>query len=254
MDVRADDGADAEPGSRWLTHRQLADIRGISTASAIKLALRHGWRKQKDNRGLVRCLVPPEWTSSKRDMQAADLSADERAAVGADTGADKSSEISLLRSVYETALEATTARVDALIGQIEALKGEVAVQAALIEGFKGQREGLLAADARADRAEASVAGERARADAPAGAERAGRACLYHPVKPRHLAVPGEPEPGRQQLTEIRYARDVAQRGRRLPAFRVSVSLSNLAPDPIWGFFLAERSRSGMAAAADMRYM
>jgi len=165
MDVRADDGADAEPGSRWLTHRQLADIRGISTASAIKLALRHGWRKQKDNRGLVRCLVPPEWTSAKRDMQAADLSADERAAVGADTGADKSSEISLLRSVYETALEATTARVDALIGQIEALKGEVAVQAALIEGFKGQREGLLAADARADRAEAAVAGERARADA-----------------------------------------------------------------------------------------
>ena len=164
MDVRADNGADAEPGSRWLTHRQLAELRSISTASAIKLALRHGWRKQKDNRGLVRCLVPPEWTSSKRDMQA-DPSADERADAGADVGADKSSEVSLLRSVYETALEATTARVDALGGQIDALKGEIAAQAALIEGFKGQRQGLLAADARADRAEAAVAGERARADA-----------------------------------------------------------------------------------------
>jgi hypothetical protein len=163
MDVRADNGADGEPGSRWLTHRQLAEIRGISTASAIKLALRHRWRKQKDNRGLVRCLVPPEWTSPKRDIQA-DLSADERADAGADTGADKSSEISLVRSVYETALEATTARADALQGQVEALKGEIALQAALIEGFKGQRQGLLAAEARADRAEAAVAGERARAD------------------------------------------------------------------------------------------
>jgi hypothetical protein len=160
MDVRADNGADAEPGSRWLTHRQLAEIRGISTASAIKLALRHGWRKQRDNRGLVRCLVPPEWTSPRSDMQA-NPSADERA----DVGADKSPEISLLRSLYETALEATTARVDALRGQIEALKGEIALQAALIEGFKGQRQGLLAADARADRAEAAVACERARADA-----------------------------------------------------------------------------------------
>ena len=38
------------------------------------------------------------------------------------------------------------------------------------------------------------------------------------------------------------------RGRRLPAFRVSVSLSNLAPDPSGASFWP------MAAAADMRYM
>jgi len=35
--------------------------------------------------------------------------------------------------------------------------------------------------------------------------------------------------------------------------RFGVSLK-LGPRSIWGFFLAERSRSGMAAAADMRYM
>ncbi len=164
MDMRADNGADAEPGSRWITHRQLAEIRGISTASAIKLALRHGWRKQKDNRGTVRCLVPPEWISPKRDIQAI-TSADERADVGADTGADKSSEVSFLRSAYETALEANTARIGALGGQIEALKGEIAAKAALIEGFEAQREDFLAAEARADRAEGAVADERARADA-----------------------------------------------------------------------------------------
>jgi hypothetical protein len=47
MDVRADD---ANYG-RWMTHAELATSSGISTASAIKLALRHHWRKQKDNRG-----------------------------------------------------------------------------------------------------------------------------------------------------------------------------------------------------------
>ena len=35
--------------------------------------------------------------------------------------------------------------------------------------------------------------------------------------------------------------------------RFGVSLK-LGPRSIWGFFLAERSPSGMAAAADMRYM
>jgi hypothetical protein len=160
MDERADNGADAEPGSRWLTHRQLAEIRGISTASAIKLALRHGWRKQKDNRGMVRCLVPPEWINPKGDRQT-DTSADERA----DIGADKSSEISFLRGAYETALEANKAQIDALGGQIEALKGEIAAKTALIEGLEAQRHGFFAAEARASQAEEAVAGERARADA-----------------------------------------------------------------------------------------
>lgn len=160
MDGRADNGADAEPGSRWLTHRQLAGIRGISTASAIKLALRHGWRKQKDNRGTVRCLVPPEWINSQGDRQAG-TSADERA----DVGADKSSEISVLRGAYEAALEANKAQIDALGGQIEALKGEIAAKAALIEGLEAQRHGFFTAEARANRAEEAAAGERARADA-----------------------------------------------------------------------------------------
>ena len=57
MDMGADDGADGQ----WLTHAEIAAIRGISTASAIKLALRHRWRKQKDNRGTLRCLVPMDF-------------------------------------------------------------------------------------------------------------------------------------------------------------------------------------------------
>jgi hypothetical protein len=160
MDGRVDNGADTEAGSRWLTHRQLAGIRGISTASAIKLALRHGWRKQKDNRGTVRCLVPPDWINLKGDRQVG-TSADERA----DVGADKSSEISFLRGAYEAALEANKAQIDALGGHIEALKGEIAAKTTLIETLETERHGFFAAEARANRAEEAVAGERARADA-----------------------------------------------------------------------------------------
>ena len=40
MDMGADDAADGQ----WLTHSEIAAIRGISTASAIKLALRNSTR------------------------------------------------------------------------------------------------------------------------------------------------------------------------------------------------------------------
>jgi hypothetical protein len=60
-----DAGVDETVDGRWMTHAELAQARGISTASAIKLALRHRWRKQKDNRGTLRCLVPMEFTNPK---------------------------------------------------------------------------------------------------------------------------------------------------------------------------------------------
>ena len=45
---------------RWVTLRELAEIRGISQHSATRLVRRHGWRRQTDNQGHVRALVPPE--------------------------------------------------------------------------------------------------------------------------------------------------------------------------------------------------
>ena len=147
MELRADEEADIEPGCRWMTHTELAKARGISTASAIKLALRHGWRKQKDNRGAVRCLVPPEFASAKS------LGVDRVAAAGADAGADNSSEISVLQSAYHAALEAKD-------GEIAALKGQIS---ALSQGFAAERAAL--------RSETDLA----RADAQAARETAERA-------------------------------------------------------------------------------
>ncbi len=53
----AEDGAD----TRWMSYAELARARRITTASAIKLAMRRGWRRQKDNQGVMRALVPLKW-------------------------------------------------------------------------------------------------------------------------------------------------------------------------------------------------
>jgi hypothetical protein len=53
MDRESDDG-------RCMTFAELATARGISRASASKLVRRRKWRRQTDNRGTVRILVPAE--------------------------------------------------------------------------------------------------------------------------------------------------------------------------------------------------
>ena len=53
----ADDDAD----SRWMSYLELAEARRITTSSAIKLVMRRGWRRQQDNQGIMRALVPPKW-------------------------------------------------------------------------------------------------------------------------------------------------------------------------------------------------
>ena len=124
MDMRADEAVDA----RWLTHAELAALRGTSTASAIKLALRHHWRKPKDNHGTLRCLVPPEWATPKPDK-----GADDRADTGADTSAAinslqaamgtlleaKDGEIANLRKAFEVALSAKNGEIASLREQFE---------------------------------------------------------------------------------------------------------------------------------------
>ena len=43
---------------RWMSYRELGLSRGISRASAARLAHRHRWHKRTDNDGTVRVLVP----------------------------------------------------------------------------------------------------------------------------------------------------------------------------------------------------
>src|SRR5215472_2858599 len=59
--VSPSDGPRGGPdGERWVTFRELAEMRGISQHSAARLVRRHRWRRQADNQGRVRVLVPAE--------------------------------------------------------------------------------------------------------------------------------------------------------------------------------------------------
>lgn len=53
-DIMSDDGDDI----RWLTYAELGEARGISTASATRLAFRRKWRRRSGNAGTVTVAVP----------------------------------------------------------------------------------------------------------------------------------------------------------------------------------------------------
>ena len=57
---------------RWMTFKELAEARRISRLSAATLVRRHGWRRQRDNRGHVIALVPLTWASFEPNSQADD--------------------------------------------------------------------------------------------------------------------------------------------------------------------------------------
>ena len=128
------DAGDREPdstadggGARWMSFAELGAARGISKASAIKLVRRHGWRRQRDNQGHVRALVPLTWAEGDR--------AGERDSLP-DSTPDNQPDTGLVAGAL----------------------------AALETAVLSLTERALAAERRADSAEAVIAGERARAD------------------------------------------------------------------------------------------
>jgi hypothetical protein len=58
-----DSQADSTVDGRWLTFAELGQLRGISKTAAMKLVSRHGWRRQKNNKGQIRALVPLAWVA-----------------------------------------------------------------------------------------------------------------------------------------------------------------------------------------------
>jgi hypothetical protein len=58
-----------ETDAKWLTFRELAAAHGISKASAQSLIRRHGWRRQTDNQGRVKALVPLIWIEREPEDQ-----------------------------------------------------------------------------------------------------------------------------------------------------------------------------------------
>jgi hypothetical protein len=77
QDRTRDSQADSAEDGRWLTFVELSQLRGISKTAAMKLVSRHGWRRQKNNKGQVRALVPVAWVAdadTREPSSAADMS------------------------------------------------------------------------------------------------------------------------------------------------------------------------------------
>ena len=143
QDSTPDSTADQGDGGRWMAFADLADARRISKASAIKLVRRHGWRRQRDNKGNVLALVPLPWAQDTGDAER-DNPPDSLRYSTPDSTADISHAISSL----EAAIAALRTRSEADLATITALHAQI----------ETERQ-------RADRAEQGREDERARADA-----------------------------------------------------------------------------------------
>lgn len=62
MHAGGNGAADDETDARWMSYAELAEARRITVSSAIRLVVRRGWRRQADNQGTMRALVPPKWS------------------------------------------------------------------------------------------------------------------------------------------------------------------------------------------------
>jgi hypothetical protein len=67
-DAGNDDREDVGDDFRWLSYGELGQARGISTASAIRLAFRCKWRRQDGNDGTVRVAVPVDEAKPQREV------------------------------------------------------------------------------------------------------------------------------------------------------------------------------------------
>jgi hypothetical protein len=129
---------DSEPGGRWISYTELAEIRGTDKTSALKLALRKTRPRRKDNHGTMHVCVPPEWLGAWGNRRPPD---DMPSSVP--NGVDISRSISTL----EMALAAADKRADQ--AEKRADRAEIRAEQA---------------EARADQAQQAVEMERNRAD------------------------------------------------------------------------------------------
>jgi hypothetical protein len=148
--------ADTASGERWISLRELADIRGVSQHSATRLVRRNGWRRQRDNRGHVLALVPIEALSRQSDMPSA-------VAEGQPSAGPP--DLAKYVAAYRTAIEAKDGEIAALHAVIGAKDGELTASHARADAATAR---AATAEGRADRAELGWDEERAQVDALRG--------------------------------------------------------------------------------------
>jgi hypothetical protein len=143
--MSGDDGMDDDAAFRWMTYAELGQSRGISTASATRLAFRRKWRRQVGNDKIARVAVP-----AGEDKPASDVTRDDRDDIRGGVRGD----ILHLLSALEGAISIAGERKQADAATIVALREQ-------LTGTADERDRERV---RADRADQALAGERLRAD------------------------------------------------------------------------------------------
>lgn len=122
-DITRDDASDIT----WMTYAELGEARGISTASAKRLAIRRHWRRHRGNDGTARVAVPVT-EITLREAKPGD-------ATGDDTR-DVTGVIATLRDAFATALGARDGEIAALKSVIDAKEGQLAAYRGQIDGMR----------------------------------------------------------------------------------------------------------------------
>jgi hypothetical protein len=124
---------------RWLTYAELATIRGINRASAVKLVQRERWPRSSGNDRLrtVRVLVPEDWLTPAKETPRS-----------SGDGVAGSGEYAGMLAAIEAAHRG---EIDALRGQVGAKDGEIATLRGAVDGL---RDTVSRAEHRAQHAEA----------------------------------------------------------------------------------------------------
>jgi hypothetical protein len=248
----ADGPSDSTADGRWMTFTELGQYRGISKASAIKLVRRHGWRRQKDNAGRVRALVPVAWATAsdagKRDSTADDMAGNPKDS----TGDHLSRAISVLDAAVATLRE-----------QLARENGRVDEEKARAEAAEVGREAERTARAQAeaetealrvqlDEAKTQVETERLRADqARAEAEKAAQAAAR--LKEAAELATSQAERAVQKAKALREA-EIARAAAALmePAERPTMVASRIDEVQLRRLQEAEQARKSLGRLARLR--
>lgn len=172
MDMRGDgtpdNTRDDAAGGTWMTYDELAAARGIDRISAVKLALRNAWQKQRDKYRVARVHVPPEWAEANlvKDRGGAGLrGVDPSHDASAYATGEQEGQAEARAKQPDQARAAERAMWRKLLAdereRADRAEQEHARLLTIIDGLEGR---IAATEARADRANETLAAERTRAD------------------------------------------------------------------------------------------
>ena len=155
--------SDMTDSDRWMTYGELGSVRRISRVSAVRLARRMKWSRQKGNDGFARVLVPVAWQepAGDRTRDNPDDTHEEGPGVAADTTAAIAAleaAVTMLGKQLDherTRADVAQGRLDDVQGKLADLQAELAAAMEVADRSSSELQAaqIAASEAQADAAE-----------------------------------------------------------------------------------------------------